>query len=305
MTISLAITGASGSIGRMIVPRLADAGIRLVLAGRDPDRLHALFPGLDAVGYDGLPDALRGCDAVLHLAVLNNDRSASPDAFRAVNVDFLLHVADMARTAAVPLFINAATVRALDRRASDPYTATKREGEAALGGIEGLHCVNLRMPAVYGGRFTGRLSALNHLPPSMRGPALAAAAAFRPVVHADRVAGAIVALLDEAEEPDVIVADPPEDNAVCRAGKRCMDIAFVAVVALLFWWLLAIAWIAVKLGSPGPGLFAQPRVGEKRTRLHLLQISHHADRCAAGRHARGSGRAHHVARTFSAQHEDR
>lgn len=246
----------------MIVPRMAEAGLELVLAGRDPDRLHTLFPGHAVIGYDDLADNLADCDAVLHLAILNNDRSASPDAFRAVNVDFLLHVAEMARTAAVPLFINATTIRALDVSASDPYTVTKREGEAALGGIEGLHCVNLRMPAVYGERFTGRLSALNRLPPSMRGPALAVAAAFRPVVHADRVADAIVALLDEAEQPDVIVADPPEDNAVCRAGKRCIDIAFVAVVALLFWWLMAIAWIAVKLGSPGPGLFAQPRVGE-------------------------------------------
>jgi lipopolysaccharide/colanic/teichoic acid biosynthesis glycosyltransferase len=262
MTRRIAITGASGSVGRIIVPRLAEAGLDIVLAGRDPERLRALFPDHVSVVYDKLAPSLRNCDAVLHLAVLNNDQNGSLEAFRAANVDFLLHVAKMARTAGVPLFINATTIRALDARATDPYTATKREGEGALRGIEGLGCVSLRLPAVYGARFTGRLSALNRLPTFVRRPALMTAAAFRPVVHADRVADAIIALLDEAEESEVIVSDPPEGNAVYRVGKRCIDVAFVAVVAILLWWLMAIAWIAVKLGSPGPGLFAQPRVGK-------------------------------------------
>ena len=41
-----------------------------------------------------------------------------------------------------------------------------------------------------------------------------------------------------------------------------MDMAFVFVVAILLWWLLALVWLAVRLTSPGPAIFAQPRVGQ-------------------------------------------
>ncbi|KRC82774.1 lipid carrier--UDP-N-acetylgalactosaminyltransferase [Sphingomonas sp. Root241] len=40
-----------------------------------------------------------------------------------------------------------------------------------------------------------------------------------------------------------------------------MDLAFAVVVALFFWWLGLLIWIAVRLSSTGPGLFAQERVG--------------------------------------------
>ncbi|MFZ2101477.1 MAG: sugar transferase [Oricola sp.] len=261
MTKKIAITGASGAVGRMIVPRLARAGIGLVLAGRDPERLRVLFPGHAAVGYDDLPADLRGCDAVLHLAALNNDSGASPEVFRAVNVDFLLQIAAIAREAGVPLFINAATVQALDVRTTDPYAATKREGEAVLATLEGMNCVNLRLPAVYGDRFGGRLAVLNRFPAVLKKPAFAFASAFGPVVSADRVADAVTGLLEGKGDSEVSVADPKEENAAYCFLKRCMDLAFVAVVALLFWWLFILAWFAVKLTSPGPGLFAQSRVG--------------------------------------------
>jgi lipopolysaccharide/colanic/teichoic acid biosynthesis glycosyltransferase len=128
--------------------------------------------------------------------------------------------------------------------------------------IDGLRCVDLRLPAVYGERFSGRLSALNAVPVFLRNPALALATAFRPAVHADRVAAAIIGMLEKAVDREVIVADAPEDNPVYRAGKRLMDFCFVAGVVVLLWWLLVLVWITVKLTSPGPGVFAQPRVGK-------------------------------------------
>lgn len=257
----LAITGASGFIGRMIVPRLIEMGIELILAGRDPARLKALFPHQRKLGYDDLAGELGDCDAVLHLAVMNNDRAGSPDEFRAVNVDFLLHVAEKARDAKAPLFINATTVRALDAGATDPYSVTKREGEIALARIGGMDCVNLRLPAVYGEQFTGRLAMLNRLPPFMRPSGLAVLSAFRPVANADRVAEAVVRLVREGGTGEYIVADSQDENPVYRFLEHAMDLGFVIVVTLVFWWLFAIAWAAIRLSSPGPAIFAQQRVG--------------------------------------------
>lgn len=40
------ITGASGFIGRQIVPRLVSVGFDLLLVGRNPDKLSELFPSV-------------------------------------------------------------------------------------------------------------------------------------------------------------------------------------------------------------------------------------------------------------------
>lgn len=258
----IAVTGASGTVGQMIVPRLAEAGLKLVVAGRDPERLRTLYPDHHTVGYGDLADQLDGCEAVLHLAVLNNDKGATEEEFRAVNVGFLAKVAEMARTAKVPLFINMTTIHALDEKTTDPYSVTKREGEAALLRIEGLKTVSLRLPAVYGERFSGRLSMLEKLPGFLQYPALKLAAAFRPVVDADHVAEAIVRLLDQPYDHEVLLADPHENNPVYCAMNRTMDLAFAVTVGVFFFWVYALAWLAVRLSSPGPAIFAQLRVGK-------------------------------------------
>src|SRR5690606_10003296 len=39
------------------------------------------------------------------------------------------------------------------------------------------------------------------------------------------------------------------------------DRSFALAVLFLLWWFLALIWLLVRLQSPGPGLFAQKRVG--------------------------------------------
>jgi uncharacterized protein YbjT (DUF2867 family) len=51
------VTGASGFVGRELVPLLAGAGAELLLAGRDADALARLFPGIAACGYEALPSS--------------------------------------------------------------------------------------------------------------------------------------------------------------------------------------------------------------------------------------------------------
>ena len=47
-----------------------------------------------------------------------------------------------------------------------------------------------------------------------------------------------------------------------RFSKRIMDIAISIVLFLLTWPLLIVIWIAIKIDSKGPAIFAGPRVGE-------------------------------------------
>ena len=46
------VTGASGFVGREIVPLLMAHGFELILIGRNPNRLRNLFPGCNAASYD-------------------------------------------------------------------------------------------------------------------------------------------------------------------------------------------------------------------------------------------------------------
>jgi lipopolysaccharide/colanic/teichoic acid biosynthesis glycosyltransferase len=138
---------------------------------------------------------------------------------------------------------------------------TKREGEIALARICGMDCVNLRLPAVYGDHFTGRLAVLNRLPPFMRSSGLAFLSAFRPVVKADRVAETVVKLVNGGGTGECIVTDSQDENPVYRFLQRAMDLSFVLVVALILWWLFILAWAAIRLTSPGPAIFVQSRVG--------------------------------------------
>lgn len=47
-----------------------------------------------------------------------------------------------------------------------------------------------------------------------------------------------------------------------EATKRVIDLGFVFFVFFFLWWVLLFAWMAVKISSPGPGIFAQERIGK-------------------------------------------
>ena len=54
--------------------------------------------------------------------------------------------------------------------------------------------------------------------------------------------------------------------------KRCMDFIIALVALVLFWWVLAILCIAIKLDSPGPIFFKQKRVGLHKTHFNILKF---------------------------------
>ena len=89
MPTKIIITGASGFIGMQIVPRLVSAGFELLLVGRNPDKLSALFPDIKNCSYASLAEDGRGFKLLLHLAVLNNNAPSKAGEFNAVNVTLL------------------------------------------------------------------------------------------------------------------------------------------------------------------------------------------------------------------------
>jgi UDP-glucose 4-epimerase len=92
MTRTVLITGGFGTIGGRLGELLHARGDRILLAGRSiPDRIIH-HPGLESIELDvtesDLQPALRGVDAVVHLAALNDPSCrANPERARLVNVE--------------------------------------------------------------------------------------------------------------------------------------------------------------------------------------------------------------------------
>ena len=256
------VTGASGFIGRELVPFLKKANAELLLVGRDTDRLKSLFPGDRVTSYEDLEMEARGYDSLVHLAVMNNDKSKQIGDFRAVNVTLLETVLNSVRAAGVKTFINTTTMHASQTGSLSSYAQTKREAEDVLSRTDDIAVVNLRLPAVYGSTFAGKLVILSKLPAFLRPIAFQCLASLKPTVNVKLVAAAILNSAQGGISTETIVSDKQSGNLVYQATKRILDIAFALFVIVILWWALLGAWLAVKFTSPGPGIFAQQRVGK-------------------------------------------
>jgi lipopolysaccharide/colanic/teichoic acid biosynthesis glycosyltransferase len=261
---TIAIAGASGFVGARLVPALLADGHGVLVLGRDAEVLARCFPGATAASYEDLPAALRGVGVLINLAVRNNDQGGSPAEFREANVELVKRLHAAAVAAGVKSLIQLSTFRADAPGGGDHYGMSKREAENWLEGRQGPAVTLVRAPAVHEGSFSGRLASLNRLPRALR--PLGLVAALRPQVSMERL---VDTLRDLVARPDnrparVELADPKDDDRFYVFATRAIDVAFALVTIALFWWLLALVWLAIRLDSPGPGVFAQTRVGRHR-----------------------------------------
>ncbi len=117
------VTGSAGRIGRRVVPALQTHGCEVRTfdrcAGREPDH----WPGslLDAAR---VRQVVQGCDAVIHLAAIPNDRPGQEDDVIATNVLGTWHVLQAAAEAGVTRVVYFSSIQALG------LTGTERQPDA-------------------------------------------------------------------------------------------------------------------------------------------------------------------------------
>lgn len=261
----IVITGASGFVGRDIVPILLKSEKNLLLVGRDKERLQAQFPNALVSDYDNLAVAAKGFDTLVHLAVHNNDQPGDIEVFRKANVEHLDAVLRAATVAGVKTIIYTTTTHAAKTKDVSPYGQSKREAEELLSQTTNMAVVNLRLPAVYGTTYSGKLKLLEHIPRFLRPIAFTVFSSLKPTVNTAHVAASVLAAANEQKSVDLIVSDQQAGNWFYATVKRMIDLSFVLFVAIFLWWAFIAAWIAIKLSSPGPGIFAQDRVGKDGT----------------------------------------
>ncbi len=151
---TLAITGATGFIGRAVAAAQAAAGWRVQALVRPASAVKALPAGVERRVADfsdvaSLARCLADADALVHCA--GAVRGASEAAFRRANVEVLENL--VAATRAMPRlerFVHVSSLAAREPEVS-PYARSKRDGETVVTRAgEAFPVVVLRPPAVYG-----------------------------------------------------------------------------------------------------------------------------------------------------------
>lgn len=258
MTRRFAICGATGPVGRALVPLLAERGIEPVIVGRDAAKARAAFPDHECIPYADLAGVADSLDLVVNLAAMNNDAQGDDAAFERANVDLALEIAEAAQPARA---VYVSSFHTLEAPQASAYARSKTRGEQALTERTDLSTLVLRLPAVTGTENRGQLAKIEGLPGPLRSPALVAAKALRPTVPVAELAR----FLDEEAKdwPDAAteLSSAQQGNPFYTFGAWLIDIGFALAISLLLGWLLAIIWCAIRFDSEGPGLFAQRRVG--------------------------------------------
>lgn len=84
--------------------------------------------------------------------------------------------------------------------------------------------------------------------------------------------GSASMMFSTLQDEPIITIVPPAMSGLQLIGKRAMDIAGSIILIVAFLPLLLVVPLLIKLGSPGPVLFAQERIGLNKRKFRLLKF---------------------------------
>ena len=222
----IALTGATGFVGRHLMADLARRGYRLRILLRRPVPEFTTGEQVligDLASPVNLNEAMRGVDYVIHSAGITHAMSGHPeDDYRTVNRDATRALALAARHAGVARFVFLSSVRAQRGpvsetpvgdddipRPTDPYGRSKLEAEAALAET-GIPFAAVRPALVYGTDVKANLAALFNLARKPWPLPFGAFRARRSLVGLETLAGAVAHVITLNGPPNraFLVSDP-------------------------------------------------------------------------------------------------
>jgi UDP-glucose 4-epimerase len=207
----IALTGATGFIGRHLLRELPRRGYRVQVLLRRPSELPEGASGAiigDLAAPQNMAAALRGVDAVVHSAGLAHAMSGQPeDDYRVLNTEATVGLARAAERAGVKRFVFLSSIRAqsgpvadavlteaLPAQPTDPYGRSKLAAEEGLATLS-IDWVALRPVLVYGPGVKGNMAALLRLAQLPVPLPLGGLSARRSLLSVDNLAAAVDTVL--------------------------------------------------------------------------------------------------------------
>lgn len=267
------ITGASGNIGRRLIPLLGDQGYKILALGRDASVLRALYADhiqVDCADYDAFTEQ-EICDTLIHLAVRNNDQIGTLEEFSRANIDFTNSVCAHFLRMNGRRFINLSSVQALDDGNDTPYAVSKRLAQRDLSASLGAGLDTVYIGYFYSQRFFGKkLAFLNRL--GIFGRALFGLfKTLKPTTSAQSLATYVSSPESSLPEPRILTDDLSR-SGLYRGGTRAIDILAALAILILLLPMILVLWLVIRLGSSGPAIFAQTRVGKGQVPFTLYKF---------------------------------
>ncbi|RAI46081.1 NAD-dependent epimerase/dehydratase family protein [Rhodoplanes roseus] len=228
----IALTGATGFIGRHLLRELPARGFRVRALLRRPAELPPETTGAvigDIARPQNMTAALEGVDAVVHSAALTPGLTGTPaDDYRAMNTEATVALARAAQRAGAKRFVFLSSIRAQagptapgvlteDGTAApeSEYGRSKLAAEQGLAGLD-LDWVALRPALVYGPGCRGNIAELARLARTAWPLPLGSLAAPRSLLAVGNLAAAVAT---------VLAAPAPLRRALVVADREALSVA--------------------------------------------------------------------------------
>ena len=190
----ICILGGTGFVGTTLANRLVNRGYSLRILTRDREAHKQnliLLPDTDLVQtniheQDALVKQVAGCDAVINLVGILNERSSNGSGFRSVHVALTEKVITACRVNGVRRLLHMSALNADARNAPSHYLRTKGEAEDKALAAQGIYVTSYRPSVIFGDGdgFFNRFARLLKLAPGVF-PLACANARFAPVFVGD------------------------------------------------------------------------------------------------------------------------
>lgn len=238
---TICILGGTGFVGRTLANHLTREGYRLRILTRNREYNKEnliLLPTVELVEADVHdPEALKmhtaGCDAVINLVGILNERGRKGEGFRKAHVELAEKVIDACRANRIKRLLHMSAMNADAENGPSHYLKTKGEAEDLVHAATDIKVTSFRPSVIFGRHdsFFNRFARLLKMTPVFF-PLACPSARFAPVFVGD-VADAFVRTLTDTESYgmryDLCGPDEYSLLELVRYTSRCIDVKRVII----------------------------------------------------------------------------
>jgi lipopolysaccharide/colanic/teichoic acid biosynthesis glycosyltransferase len=280
------VTGASGKVGRHLIPLLASSGYRILALGRNAVDLRKLYTDLlnvDCAEYYEL-DNQKFCSTMIHLAVRNNDKPGLIEDFNRDNVEFSKIICSHFLRLNGSRFINLSSIQSLDSKGRSLYAVSKSSGNMQMEKLLGDKFDNVHIGYFHSSSYFGEKFSFFEKIGKCGKILFYFVKIMKPATSLNSIVDYVISPSEGSLRPNILTDDLSHSQAY-RGFVRALDIAAALIILVLLLPVLAILFLIIRLDSPGPAIFAQTRVGKEQVPFTLYKFrTMKRDTVAAGTH---------------------